>query len=176
MARTIDNLGVDISTRYALDQERAAESFMKEARGIPSQTQIDVTIPSFTSEFEHLFGLGLSNAPWADFFAPSRYYEQKKRLFSQRLIPILGTPDKTDAELQRITNLGKVVRKEEGEKEEGKQGEQEKKEEQKSSEEELALSDTEKERKILITLLKQLQTLDQYLIDINSRRSQYQKG
>ncbi|HSX12576.1 MAG TPA: DUF5399 family protein [Rhabdochlamydiaceae bacterium] len=168
MARTIDNLGLDISTRYALDKEQVDETYIKEARAILTQAQIDVTVPSYTSEFEHLFGLGRSNAPWADFFAPMGFYEQKKRLFSQRLIPALGTMDKTEAELQRISTLGKVMRKEEEEEKEEKQPQ--------TAEEELEANEKEKERKILVTLLKQLQTFDQYLIDINSRRSQYQKG
>lgn len=176
MARTIDNLGLDISTRYAQDKELTDETYIKGVRSVLNQAQIDVTTPSYTSEFESLFGLGLSNAPWADFFAPVGFFEQKKRLFSQRLIPLLGSPDKTEAELQRVLSMGKkVIRKEEGEEKQGEQENQEKEEPQ-TAEVELELSNDEKERKILVTLLKQLQTLDQYLIDINARRSQYQKG
>ncbi len=33
--RTIDNLGIDASTRYAFDQQELDNKILKEARGIP---------------------------------------------------------------------------------------------------------------------------------------------
>ena len=53
--RTIDNLGVDVSNRYAQDQEFLDENILKEARRIVPQTQIDVTQPAYPSEFDALF-------------------------------------------------------------------------------------------------------------------------
>lgn len=78
--RTIDNLGVDVSNRYAQDQEFLDENILKEARRIVPQTQIDVTQPAYPSEFDALFGLSKRNLPWADFVAPFRFNEQKKKV------------------------------------------------------------------------------------------------
>lgn len=166
MARTIDNLGMDISTRYAQDKLITDESIIKDSRTLPVTTQIDVTSPSYKSEFELLFQLGQRYATWADFFPPSGFYEQRGRLFSQQLIPSLGGPDKSESQSERIAAFGRVVRKKE-------EGEEEKEREPNWEEE---LKNEEKEKKILLKLLANLRELDQYLIDINSRRSQYQKG
>lgn len=46
MARTIDNLGLDISNRYAEDRELFDESFIKDARSVTSQTSVTTTTPS----------------------------------------------------------------------------------------------------------------------------------
>jgi len=68
--RTIDNLGVDVSTRYAEDRKALDESFIKEARTIPSQAQIDVSAPSFPSEMEELLHAQPANISWASFPPP----------------------------------------------------------------------------------------------------------
>ena len=52
--RTIDNLGIDVSTRYAEDQKVLDQSLVKEARGIQVQTEIEVTTPFYPSELEAL--------------------------------------------------------------------------------------------------------------------------
>lgn len=169
MARTIDNLGMDISTRYAQDKLLEDQTLIKESR-TPVQTQIDVTLPYYTSEFELLFELGRRNATWADFFAPPQFYVQQKRLFSQQIIPALGSPDKSEAQSERIAAIGKVAKKREEEEKEGQ------KQSAYTAEEALEIREEEKEKKILLTLLERLRTFDQYLIDINSKRSQYQKG
>jgi len=46
-ARTIDNLGVDISTRWAQDQALLDKELIKGAPVVSTQTEIDVTLPSF---------------------------------------------------------------------------------------------------------------------------------
>lgn len=166
MARTIDNLGLDISTRYAQDKEQVDQSLLKDSRILPVRTQIDVTAPSYQSEFDLLFQLGRRNATWADFFAPIGFFEQHRRLFLQQIIPSLGSQDQNEAQVERVAAFGKVARKQE-------EGEEEKEKEPHWEEE---LKEEERERKILLKMLHNLQMLDQYLIDINSRRSQYQKG
>ena len=145
MARTIDNLGVDISTRYAEDREGYDESFIKEALSIPSQTKISVTLPTSLSEFDTLFQLGATGALWASFYAPPNYYAYRRRLFAEQIIPELGTPDMQEATLERVKAIGET-------------------------------EEAEKEKQILIKLFNNLHVFDQLLIDINSRRSQYQKG
>ena len=156
MARTIDNLGVEISTRYAEDQELFDEALIKEARMIPSQTKVAVTLPTSPSEFETLFDLGKGRISWAGFLAPPNYYAYRRRLFSEQIIPQLGHPDMQEAQLARIEAITE---------------EEKKKETPPHMEEEV-----EKEKKILSKLLEIVHIFDQLLIDINSRRSQYQKG
>jgi len=85
--RTIDNLGVEVSTRYAEDKQILDETLIKEAGVIPTQTQIDVTTPFISSELEALLHLQPTGVTWASFFPPARYFEQRKRLFTWQLIP-----------------------------------------------------------------------------------------
>jgi hypothetical protein len=149
MARTIDNLGVEISTRYATDREVYDESLIKEARLIPSQTLVTTTLPLYSSEFDMLFELGKRRALWAAFRPPPNYNTSRRRLFAEQLIPDLGSPDFQDAKLERLEAFEK----------EEKDGEE-----------------VKKEKEVLTKLLQNLHLFDQLLIDINSRRSQYQKG
>lgn len=158
MARTIDNLGVDISTRYAEDREIYDESLVKDSQLIPSQTQIAMTLPSYAGEFDMLFGLGKQKALWATFRAPPNYYAYRRRLFAELLIPNLGNPELQESKLERLEAFGEDERK---------------KHSNSAQEEE---EEIEKEKQILKKLLENLTFFNQMLIDINSRRSQYQKG
>lgn len=156
MARTIDDLGVDISTRYATDREGFDETFIKEARTIPAQTRIATTTPSYSSEFELLFDLGKRGSRWALFKAPSQYFSYRRRLFAEQLIPEMGTPELQETQIERIEAVG----------------DEEKKKQPTAEEEE----EVEKEKAILLKLLNNIHNFDQILIEINSRRAQYQKG
>lgn len=170
--RTIDNLGLDVSTRYAEDQKFLDDKLIKDARGIVPQTQIDVTQPSYASEFDALFGLTKRNLPWADFQAPSRFNEQKKRLFTHQLIPSLGTLDKKESQVQKI--LAKVqsqMARRQADKDKEGQKDPKKKFNEEREEQEL-----EKEKKILIKLLDCIVYLDKDVSTVSSRRMQYQKG
>ena len=157
MARTIDNLGLEISNRYAEDREYYDEKIISEARLIPSQTQISSTHPSFASEFDILFELQRSGARWANFFPPPLYYAMRSRIFAEQLIPIMGSPDRQDAQLEKLEALGEEEKK-------------------KRNHQPIEAEEVEKERKILLKLLENIHNFDLILIDINSRRSQYQKG
>ena len=165
--RTIDNLGVDVSTRYAEDLQLLDDQLIKEARAIPSQTGIDVSIPSFDSELNALVRSDTTQYVWANFFIPKRYLEQKGRLFTFLTIPSLGSEEKKEAQMQKIlTKLQSLAEKRK--KREGNS--QEAWVEQREVEEE------EKEKKALTALFETISLLDKFLIDIDSRRSQYQKG
>lgn len=142
MARTIDNLGLETSTRYATDQETFEESLIKEALTVSNQSSVSTTLPFFASEFEELFDLGKRRKRWASFKEPERYRGSRRRLFADQLIPGLGTPDFQETVIERIE----------------------------------AADEGSEEQKILLTLLQKVLEADQILIEINSRRSQYQKG
>ncbi len=163
--RTIDNLGVEFSTRYAEDRQKLDEKMVSESRSIPLQTEIDVTIPSYSSEFEQLFEMQKRNIFWADFHAPTGYYEQKKRLFTFQIIPNIGSEDKQETQLDRIKS--RIQRQEEEDPERKKK---------RSWEEEREEQEKEHEQKALLKLLQKILLLDKYLVDINARRNQYQKG
>jgi hypothetical protein len=168
--RTIDNLGMEVSTRYAEDQKILDPTIIKEAKGITIQTGIEVTIPFFPSEMEALLHFAPLQASWAFFIAPEFYFEQRKRLFTFQSIPSLGSEDKKESQIQKI--LTKIQLLEEKRKNQDR-GEQDPK---KRREQELAFQEEEREKKILTTLLQTIAQIDKLIIDINSRRSQYQKG
>ncbi len=176
MARTIDNLGVDSSTRYAEDQQRLDPNFIKDLQRIPVKPQVDVTQAFYASELDTLLDLHKLAMPWATFQAPKGYFEQKKALFTERLIPILGTEEKLAAEMQRIKeNIAKVIRSAK-EKEGGEKREDEKESDVMKWEEGRQDDDDEKEKRSLIDLLECITLLDRLLSDVNGRRNQYQKG
>lgn len=54
-SKTIDNLGIDTYIRYAQDQQYLEKDLIKESKLIPSQATIEVSTPSFSSEYEILF-------------------------------------------------------------------------------------------------------------------------
>lgn len=163
--RTIDNLGIDISTRYARDQNELDTSLIKEAGKVSEQAQIDVSFPSFTSEWEAMFEMGNRTLPWADFHAPEKYSEQKKRLFTHNIFPGMGDENKKEAIMLRVSTF--TFTQEEGDKE---------KEKKMAWEEEKEKEDEEKEKKTILALLNTIQLLDKLLVDVNARRGQYQRG
>jgi hypothetical protein len=168
--RTIDNLGVDVSSRYAEDKRTLDETLVKEARAIPVQTEIEVTTPSFSSEIDSLLHIQPTNTTWASFFAPAYYFEQRKRLFTFQLIPSIGSEDKKESQALKILAKLRSMAEERIQKDKGKNDERQQHEEEKVLEEE------EREKKILISLLNTIAMFDKLIIEINSKRTQYQKG
>lgn len=169
--RTIDNLGVEVSTRYAEDQKILDTSLIKESRGIPLQMEIDVSSPFFPSELDVLLHFSALKSTWAAFIAPALYFEQRKKLFTFQSIPSLGSEDKKESQAQKILaklqNLEKALKKTQ---------DKEEKDQKKKREQELTIEEEEREKKILVSLLQTITFIDKLIIDINSRRSQYQKG
>lgn len=168
--RTIDNLGVEVSTRYAEDKQILDETLIKEARAIPSQTQIEVTTPSISSELEALLNLQPTGVTWASFFPPARYFEQRKKLFTWQLIPSMGTEDRKESQAMKILAKLKSMAEEREQREKGKRDERQ------HYQEERAREDEEKEKTILTSLLNTIALFDRLIIEINARKSQYQKG
>jgi hypothetical protein len=161
--RTIDNLGMDASTRYAEDQRILDKTLIKEAQTVTGQTQVDVTSPFFPSEIETLLHASSLQKSWAFFFPPTLFSEQKKRLFTFQSVPSLGSEEKNASQVDKILALL-----------EDQQFKQKRK--RNSSNEVHNDEEEEKEKKVLTNLLQTIAFLDKLLVDINSRRSQYQKG
>ena len=98
---TVDNLGVEVSTRYAQDQEDYDKSIITDAR-VSTQTQIDVTAPSQVSELDQLLNTELKVTPWSSFVAPPNFYTQNRGLFSYQICPSMGTEDKQEGQIARL--------------------------------------------------------------------------
>ncbi len=157
--RTIDNLGIETSSRYAKDQAQLDNKLISDSRFIPLKTEVSVVRPYFPTEFEEYLRPGTLTL-WASFEPPPEYYAYGKPLFSYQLIPSLGGYEKQEADSDKLEALEDALNK--GSKE-GKRDNQEQQEE-------------EKERKILLYLLKTIGKLDRTLGMINARRNQYQRG
>lgn len=156
--RTIDNLGIESSIRYARDKSTVDAQLIEDSKWIPTKTEISVTKPYVPSEFDQLFSPGPA-IRWALFREPPRFEESMRSLFSHQLVPSLGSAEKQEADAEKLAALEDALNKRE--KKKGDQDQQQK---------------DEKERQALLALLKCIEALDRTLSMINSRRNQYQRG
>lgn len=159
--RTIDNLGVDASIRYAKDQELLEPRLIEESRLIPQKTEVTVAKPLELSEFEKTYSLGRTSS-WALFSPPPDFYSRDKGLFSYQLIPSLGGYEKLEADSDKIETLEDVLEKSD-EREGRGQSDQEREKDEKS-------------RQTLLALFQCIDKLNKTLAMINARRNQYQRG
>jgi len=144
--RTIDNLGIDTSIRYAKDQELLKDvRLIEESRWVAPKSEITVTKPYIPSEYDQLFSAART-AAWASFAPPPGYDAMARAIFSYQLIPSLGTPEEQEADNEK---LGR-------DKEDNEDGEQ--------------------QRETLEALFQCIEKFDKTLTLINSRRNQYQRG
>lgn len=168
--RTIDNLGMGPSIRWAQDQQFVDQSIVKESPFVSMQTTVDVSSPFFSSEFDLLFQIKQRFAPWALLYAPQGFNIQKMRLFTYQTIPSLGTEEFLTSQMQKIQD--KVT----SSKEERIKRRQEGKGSEFAWQDEREDADEEKESKTLMALLEYIKVLDTLMAQINARRSQYSKG
>jgi len=169
-AKTVDNLGIEPSIRWALDQERVDLSIVKEAPFVSKQTVVDVAAPTFVSEFDLLFQTRQRFVPWASFSAPPGYNFQTMRIFTHQVIPSIGPEKLLTAQIQKIKD--KISSREKARLNRSSKGTKFKYpwEEDREKEEE------HRESQVLIHLLDYLNTSDAILGQINARRNQYSKG
>ncbi|MBI5273074.1 MAG: DUF5399 family protein [Chlamydiia bacterium] len=153
--RTIDNLGVEASVRYAKDTELFESRYIEESRLIAQKTEVQVVSPSVLSEFDRFYS-SAKTAPWALFYPPPEYLSYGKPLFSYQLIPSLGEYDKLEEDIDKLEQMGDALEDEQ----EGHQKD----------------PDQEKQRQALVALFRCLNKLDKTLLLINARRNQYQRG
>ena len=159
--RTIDNLGVDASIRYAKDQELLEPRLIEESRLIPQKTEVTVVKPFELSEFDQTYSVGRTIS-WALFSPPPDFYARDKGLFSYQLIPSLGGYEKLEADSDKIETLEDVLEKSE-EREGRGQSDQEREKD-------------ENQRQTLLALFQCIDKLNKTLAMINARRNQYQRG
>ena len=161
MARTVDNLGVDVSTRYAEDQ-KALETYLTLVKESPlgTQAQIEVTQAAVPSELDQLFDLAKLRLPWGQFSSPPGFETQSKGrgLFTYSMLPSLGPDDKIETLMTRVQShqISPAPTTEW--------------QTEKASQEKI------KEKDALVKLLHTITDLGKDLGEINSRRKQYQRG
>lgn len=161
--RTIDNLGIETSRRYAKDKSQLQDAkLIEDSKLIPQKTEVSVLKPYYPTALEEYLG-PLSQKMWAAFEAPPRSLALSSALFSYQLIPSLGGSEKQEADTDKLEALEDTLSKS------FKEGKRQGKDQQEQQEE-------EKERKVLLHLLKTIGKLDRTLGMINSRRNQYQRG
>jgi len=154
-SRTIDNLGVDASVRYAQDQALLETSFIDESNLVSQQTAITVSTPSPpSSEFDEQYAVESPQGYWAVFLPPESSPKGGSLApFSYELAPSLGGYEKTEASADKLEKLDLL------------QEDPEKK-----------ASREENERKKLLHFFQCFNKLNTDLSLINSRRNQYQRG
>jgi len=162
--RTIDNLGVDISTRWAEDQKWIDPALIREAPAVALQTMIDVMLPSYSSEWEQLFNIGQRRIAWALFIPPPHFFEQKKRLFTYQIMPSLGSEEKKEAQMQRVEAIlpSDEEKEEDKKREKGQTGRE--------------FQEEKGEKKRILSLFKLLKNLNRDAMEIDPLRKQFQRG
>jgi hypothetical protein len=156
-SKTIDNLGVDLSVRYAQNEELYDRSLIEESKLIPKFAEISVISPYVSSEIDELFDYANKHNSWAGFSPPPNFIFAKKNLFSFNVIPSLGPIELQEEKMEKI-----------------KQKKQKKK---KSNKEKLLMEEKEDdENDILIFFFEALEKLNNELSSVNAKRGQYHKG
>ena len=117
---TIDKLDIGIYIQYArrteLIEQVRQQYHMPEAQGVPAQTLIVDIYPKLT-ELDLLMGVATTQAPWAYFFPPKRYPNQRRSPFSfHRIIPIFGSDEEQEKEEQQLEQVECLSEEEEREK------------------------------------------------------------
>lgn len=101
-AVTIDRLDIGIYVQYAkrtqLVEQVQQQYSLKEATSIPAQALIIDLYPKL-SELDLLLGVGTTLAPWAYFFAPKTYSQQRQSIFAfHRVLPSFEEEDTEEKE------------------------------------------------------------------------------
>lgn len=149
--KTVSNLPLDVSIRWAKDQELLAQTqpITQDADSISKHAISDVNLPTSQSQVDALLGLYTRNPTWAVFQMPKGFVGQRRRLFTSQLVSFLGSDEQQDTLIGRI---------------QGATGQEEDKDA------------WEHEKGVLLETLKLISVLNKDLIDIVSRCKQYQKG
>ena len=149
--KTIDNLGIDASIRWAQDQHLVDTSITQESRFVSKQATVDIASPFFVNEFDTLLQAHQGFITWAS-FSPPPGHPQQTHLFTHQAIPSLGSKELRMAQIQKIRDL--------------MQNKQDSKEEKNET----------KESETLQALLQYIQNLDANVAQVEARRSQFSKG
>lgn len=162
--KTIDNLGMDISSHYARSRGEMSEELIKESSIASSSAKIDVTKPAFKSEYDTILGTRQRYQGWALFPLPKDLERLSRRAFTNHLLPSIRTDEFGLLEADRIRAHNEKKQK------------AKKRKTSYDYEEAIEDEEAEKESNTLMDFIAEFQQLDKNLIAINGRRNQYQKG
>ncbi|MEC8306918.1 MAG: DUF5399 family protein [Chlamydiota bacterium] len=160
--RTIDNLGITPSQRYAEDQSTYDSRYIKTSRQVSQQ----VSTINITAHEDHLSSLirqKSSGQCLAKFSAPEGYEEQAMRLFTSQSLPELGSIEQYR---QLIASLEERLSHDDPE---------EKKQKQNQDSEEKEEEDPE-EMKMLLQFLQLIYAIEEMFQAIYGFKNQYSRG
>jgi hypothetical protein len=165
--KTIDDLGIDSSIRYAENQTELTQT--KSLTVAPSlvtkSTELQNATPLFT-EYDSIFQTNLRNKGWANFLTPPGFTQQGGTCFSFQMVPSVGSQEQLLMLKQRIQDKTDKEQKNSG----VFTSQQDLLEHQLKAKQ--IVSDAGKISSLLDTLL----SLDKILADLNSLKNRYQKG
>ncbi|MBP9841726.1 MAG: DUF5399 family protein [Simkaniaceae bacterium] len=104
-SKKIYDYPIETSIKYAESKAYFDEKIITESSNVAMQTSIEVTMPGYGTEFDHLFETRKS-IQWADFNIPKEYNTQAKSdLFTQALLmPSLGPAELRDVKREAIVS------------------------------------------------------------------------
>ncbi|NGX38644.1 MAG: hypothetical protein K1000chlam2_01820 [Chlamydiae bacterium] len=164
-ALTIDNYGVNIHERYALDQEVLDTQFTKDSHLIPAHSEVAARETAITTKWEELFETHLHRHTFATFAPPPGYAMMRNRFFSYVLSPDFDWVENDDEEDEEKQH-----------KEEKRRAELYKKKIQTKQSKEMPIALFERDRTALLNMVDSIQLLNGFLQEIHARKLQYQKG
>ncbi|CAM0116911.1 DUF5399 family protein [Rhabdochlamydiaceae symbiont of Dictyostelium giganteum] len=149
--KTVANLPLDVSIRWAEDQQLLQESrpIIQDSQFASSHAQFDTAFPSKQAEVVALFDLFKLHPSWATFKMPPDFTNLRRRIFRSKLASFIGTEEQQETVMARLLDAV-------------------------GDEEDQPVWEEEKNN--LIQVLNLLHQLNKDLLDITSRCKQYQKG
>ena len=116
---TIDKLDfkvyVDYARRTRLIELVNKDYGLGQSQGIGAQIEV-VDIHPRVLELDLLIGLMRQYAPWASFWPPKKFQEQRRPVFMRhRIAPSLGTFSKQDADYETVLNFSPETKEQETE-------------------------------------------------------------
>lgn len=159
---TIDQIGIDAHRRYAVDQETLESKYITESSMVPPHLEIAGTSMIYSSKWEELFELNVSNIPWAAFYPPPNYRIQKNKFFSHAITPNILWADE---------DAFNEDEEQDQEKERKKQNDV-----LDALLEALSKNQIKEEESVLLNLVESIKMLNSLLREANSKKLQYQKG
>jgi hypothetical protein len=152
-ATTIDQLPITANVRWAEDQRDLDISFVTEPAMIAPHPEIVGLSIIYPSKFDILFDLQKRNIAWASFEPPKRFHLFRKRHFSRRLFASFDWDEEEEDSIpgERLQQVMERLSY-------------------------LPPSLFEKDKTTLISLLQSLRWINTLVIQIQSRKLQYQRG
>lgn len=120
-SKTIDDLGIDVSKRYATSDQSNDSTYIKEASHVTTQAKRDRNVPTYSPELVQVLHTDEKNRPFADTNAPAGFETQTNAAYLHTYLPSVGQNDKIEANIHRLQNFIQKLKQELEKATEGKQ-------------------------------------------------------